>query len=340
MSLTPAATITLGNLRYTEQAAALAVTLTMLPGVNTFTVTLPTRVRLDAASDDEGVLELDGGEGAETIMTGKVRSFRRGLLATDVAVGDAGVELARLRPSVTYERQSAKDVIRGLADTAAVSVDTIDIDLPLAAYVAHQNRTSAEHIAYLARLGGGVACVNGDGKLRVVAWPESQPEQALRYGREVIEYEVLDHPGPTVQHLVIGHGVAGSGDAPNALRPSLDPLPSDAPAPGKDAVWRPAAVLRTPKAAATASAAADNAAATRAQRVRARCFLLPKLRPGVVIEIQDLPHNLLSTWLLTRVTHRLQPGSGGMTAFEGVSGEGGGLGGLLAAALGALGSVL
>jgi hypothetical protein len=341
MSLRPAAIITLGNLRYTEQAVVLAVTLTMLPGVNTCTVTLPTEVRLDAAPDDDGRLELDGGEGTETILTGKVRSFRRGLLVTQVAVGDAGVELARLRPGVTYEKQSAKDIIRGLAGNAAVAVDTLDLDMPLAAYVAHQNRTAAEHIAYLARLGGGIACVNGEGKLNVMTWPEGRPAQALRYGREIITYHTQEHPGPAVHRLVIGHGTAGSADAPDALRPSLAHLPSDAPPAGKEAIWRPAALLRTPKAATTASMAADIGAGAEAKRVRARCFLLPKLRPGIVIEVQGLPRNLSQgPWMVTRVTHHLQPGIGGMTSFEGVSAAGGGIGDLLAAALGAVGSVL
>jgi hypothetical protein len=57
VSLTPAASITLGNLRYTEQAVAVWATLALLPGVNHFTVTLPAGVRLEAAPDDDAVLE-------------------------------------------------------------------------------------------------------------------------------------------------------------------------------------------------------------------------------------------------------------------------------------------
>jgi hypothetical protein len=274
-------------------------------------------------------------------MTGKVRSFRRGVHAIEVTVGDASVDLARLRPGVTYEKQSAKDVIRALAGSAAVAIDTVDLDLPLAAYIAHQNRTAAEHIAYLARLGGGIATVNGDGKLHVMSWPESQPEQALRYGRELLTYDVREHPGPAVQHIAIGHGPAGAADAPDALRPSLAPLPSDAPAIGSEAVWQPAAILRTPKAATTAANAANVIVNAAAKRVRAKCFLLPQLRPGTVIEVQDLPSHLSQgPSLITRVTHRFTPGSGGVTIFEGVSTASGGLSGLLALGLGAVGRVL
>lgn len=341
MSLIPSAALTLGNLQYTTHPVDLVVTLVPLPGVSHFRATLPAGIELRAAPDDQGTLELDGGEGSETVLTGKVRAFHRRLMATDVLVGDAAAALARFRPCATYEKQNAKNVIRALAGDAGVSVDSIDIDLPLAAYVAHQGRTAAEHVATLAALAGGLARVNGDGELQVMSWPEGQPDLALRYGREIMEYSVTEHPGAPAQLMMIGSGTAGSPEAPAALRPSLDPLPDDAPDPGPDAVWTPAAVLRTPQTAKTASSAAGLRAGAQAQRVRARCFLLPALRPGVVIEVQDLPNDLSrGPWILTRVVHHLKPGRGGVTVFEGISGEGGGLASLLGAALAAVGSLL
>ena len=344
MAIQPSATITLGNLQYTEQAISVSATLTTLPAVNSFTVTLPAGVRIDALPDDDGELELNSGDadgaGADTIITGKVRSMRRALRTVEVTVGDAGAELARLRSGATFEKQSAKDVIRALASEVSVSVDSMDIDLPLATYTAHQGRTAAEHVAYLARLGGCLAYVNSAGELSVTQWPEGQAELALKYGREILEYDVREIPGSAARHMLIGQGTAGSTSAPDALRPSLSQLPDDAPAPGADAVWTPAGALRVPAAAATASAGADAIAGAYGKQVRARCFLLPKLRPGIVIEVQDLPNGLSGgSWIITRVNHRLQPGRGGVTTFEGVSGEGGGLAGLLASALSALGGL-
>ena len=59
-----------------------------------------------------------------------------------------------------------------------------------------------------------------------------------------------------------------------------------------------------------------------------------------MIEVQDVPDGLSGgAWIVTRVTHRLRPGQGGITIFEGISGEGGGLGALLAAGLAAIGSL-
>jgi hypothetical protein len=342
MSIHPTATITLGNLRYTEQAISVSATLAALPALNSFTVCLPAGVRLDARTGDEGILELDsgdsGGAGAARIITGKVRSVRRSLRTVDVVVGDAGAEMARLRSAATYEKQSARDVIRALAGESSVAVAALDIDLPLATYTAHQGRTAAEHVAYLADLGGCLACVNSAGELSVTAWPEGQPEQALKYGREILEYDIRENRGPASRNMMIGQGGAGSTDAPDALRPSLSSLPEDAPAPGAGATWTPVGALRVPAAAVTASAGADTTAASRAKQVRARCFLLPGLRPGMVIQVQDLPGGLSpGSWIVRRVRHQLQPGQGGVTNFEGVSGESGGLAGLLASAGPALG---
>jgi hypothetical protein len=339
--LTPSATVTLGNLRYDSHMSDVVARLALLPGVNSLNAVLPADVEVSAAAGDAGSLEMDGGEGAQTVLTGKICSLRRNLLATNVAVTDGGADLAGLRPCATYEKQNGKDVIRALAGESGIDVGTLDLDLPLAAYVAHQKRTAAEHIAYLADLAGSTARVDGGGSLQVNPWPEGQPEAALLYGREVIDYEVRDRPGPQVRRVTVGNGPAGSTDAPDALRHTSSILPGDAPAPGADAVWKTAPVLRTPATAQAASQAEEQRAAAAGSRVRARCFLLPSLRPGTVVQVQELPDGVSGgPWMLTQVTHRLRPGLGGTTIFEGVAaGAGSGMGSLLDMAISAIGGL-
>ncbi len=340
MSLSPAAVVTLGNLAYESHAAQVTATLTALPGVDTFTAFLPPAARVDAAPGDDAKLELDGGEGPETVLTGKLRSIARGLRGTRVVVSDGGAELADFRPAATYEKQAAKEVVRALASDASVDIGSLDLDLPLAAYVAHQRRTAAEHVADLARLAGATAAFDAEGRLRVAPRP-GRPDIALRYGREFLDYEVRQRPGLQARLVAAGAGPAGSAEAPNALRPSLKPLPGGVPPPGPDAVWTAAPVLRTPKAALVASQAAEDEAAAAATSVRATCFLLPKLRPGTALEVQELPDGLpAGPWLLTRVVHRLTPAGGGTTHFEGISAGAGGATGLLASALAAAGGLL
>lgn len=342
MSIAPAATIVLGNLKYDSHAADVEVTLALLPGVNRFRAILPAGAKITAAPGDDANLELNGGEGASTVIKGKLRRLRTGLLSTEALVADAGADLAGFRPRATYEKQSAKEVIRALASERQVKVSTVDIELALAAYVAHQGRTAAEHIAYLAALGGAIPTVDAGGALHVIQRPGPQPEIALLYGREIIEYEVARRAAPRTRRVAIGNGPAGAADAPNALRHGKSALPADAPASGPDAVWKAEPVLRTPKAASKASQAADAEASAGATRVRARCFLLPKLRPGAIVQIQKLPNQISGgPWMVTQVTHQLRAGLGGTTIFEGESGgAAGGATSLLDKAIAAVGSLL
>jgi hypothetical protein len=140
----------------------------------------------------------------------------------------------------------------------------------------------------------------------------------------------------------MGFGPAGSGGADDALRPSTDAIPGSA-ADGGVGVWRvPSPVLRVPSAATTASGALQSVAAAQAERLTACCFLLPALRPGSVIEVQELPEDLSTgPWLVTRVEHNFQRGYG-TTRFWGETATTGSslLGGLAGAAAGAVGGLL
>lgn len=329
MSFATAAAVTLGSSRYEAHAVSVTATLVELPGVSSFEVELPALVALDAAGGDPGALDLDGGEGAETVLTGTIRAFRRGLLSTRVVVADASADLAAYRPAQTYEGQDGKAVVQSLASDAGAGVGSVDVTLALPAYTAHQRRTGAEHVARIARLGGVLASVDGGGAL-TLRKPGAQADLALRHGRELLELEVSELPDPTLRRVLAGAGPAGSASAPDALREDTEALPSGSPDPGADALWTPTPVLRTPGAAAAASQAAEDLAASGARTVHARCTLQPKLRPGLVVELQEVPGELgAGPWVLTSVVHRLDPDTGGETTFSGRSaGAGSGLGGL------------
>jgi hypothetical protein len=318
VSLAPAARLELGNLAYESHLTGVQVTLGTLPAVSSCRATLPLAVQVDAAPGDKVKLELDGGEGSETVLTGTLRVLRRTFGGVEALAADGSADLAALRPAATYEKQQAGDVISALARDAGADTGAVDVGLRLAAYVAHQERTAGEHAAYLAGLAGCTLVTDADGAVVSVERSNAEPEVALRYGRELTAYEVSECPPPVARRIAIGAGPAGSAEAQNALRPSAKGLPDGA-------------ALRTPGAASDASAALDAAAAAGATRLRARGFLLPALRPGAVIEIQDVPEPASGgPWLLLRVRHEL-PGSGpGETVLEGVSAGDGGLGGLLA----------
>jgi len=343
MSLAPSASFTLGNLRYDSHAAELSVTLALLPGVSGFRVDLPSAADVSFQPGDPARLDLDGGEGSQTVLVGTVRAVSRGFRRTRVVAADASADLAALRSASTFVGQAGGDVIARLADEAGVTVGDNDLDLSLAAYAADQRRTAAEHVAYLAGLGGALATVDGDNRLAVRNRPDGPADAALLYGRELLEIDArtVSAPAPVVP---IGDGPAGSADADDAMRPTVSPLPDGAPSPGKDARWQPAPVLRTPGVAVAAAEAYAKAGSGAAQRLHARGFLLPALRPGMVVQIQSLPDGFgdTDTWLLTRVVHRLRANDAGTTILDGeaLGTAGGGLPRLLASAVAAVGSLL
>jgi hypothetical protein len=337
------ASFTLGDLRYDSHAVELTVSLSLLPGVDSFRAWLPAHAELSCQSGDPALLELDGGDGKTTVLTGKVRGLRRGLDGVEVWAADSGADLAAVRPAATYTGQAGRQVVSALADEAGVSVGDVELDLPLAAYTTHQRRTAAEHVAYLAALGGAVASIDGGGGLNVRKRPSGPADAALLYGRELINCRVKDWPGPAATRVVIGNGPAGSADAGDALRPTAAPLPEDAAAPGPEALWEPSAILRTPAAALAGGAALTASEAARGKRLSALCFLQPQLRPGMTIEIQSLPAPLDDggRWLVRRVVHRVRRAGGATTTFEADSADaGGGTGGLLGVAVQAVGGLL
>ena len=342
MSLSPTLSVTLGNLRYDTHAVELLACLEPLPRGNSVRVSLPAAVRFEAAPGDDASMDVDGGEGTKKLFTGKVRTVRRDFRRIHVMLADAATDLAAYRPCQTFEKQNAKQVIRTLASDAGIDVGDVDVDLDLPAYVAQPGRTAAEQIAELARLCGAIALVDAEGKLQVIARPSGQPSAALLYGREIVDYSSSINETVNPQRFAIGFGPAGSSSAPDALRPSLDFLPSSAAAGGAGIVRYPLPLLRTPTAADDVSTALQTANAARAQRLRARCFLLPALRPGDVIEVQSLPDGLAGgPWLLTRVQHELRPGVGGSTIIEAEGADTSSLlSGLLGAGLSALGGLL
>lgn len=317
MSIAPALSVDLGNLRYEMHAPRVRVTLALLPAVSAFDVALPDSARLDAGPGDPAIVRLDGGDGIETVLTGHVRSVCHEETRVRVNGGDGSVDLARSRPAATYEQQSAADIARALASEAGASVGDVDIDLDLAVYVAHQRQTAAEHVAGLARWADGIAYTDGDGKLQVRT-RTSEPTRAIRLGRDVKAYEVIREPA-TNQVFVAGAGSEGNASAPGALVPSLERLPAGAPDQASDVWWIAAPVLRTAKGAETASKAWQRERNARGTRLRLVCKLTPALRAGDVLQVQEGPDELSgSGWLLTRVVHRLHPRRGGETWCEGV----------------------
>ena len=332
------ATATIGSLRYEQNISEARASLALGPGVGSARIVLPRDLRVDAAPGDEVEVQMRGeADEPVQVFTGSVHSVRRGVSHSTVLCGDATTALAATRTGTTFEKQSASAVIEALAREAGVSVGTVDVDLELATYVAHQGRTALEHVSTLSAWAGGVVGTNPEGAIEVRQFPSPPADTALRYGREIAELSVVT-PARAADVVFAGSGPAGSANAPNARALTTEVVPDDAPGPSAAAVRVAAPALRTPSAASGATEAA--AARNGVPRLTARCWLVPSLRAGSTVEIADATtDDAKGPWLITQVRHQVGPGARGVTTFEASGLEASG-GGLLGQLLGAIGSLL
>jgi hypothetical protein len=332
--LGPGCTVTLGDQQWTSQVLALDVLLAAAPLAGSASVRLPALSPVAAEPGDPAIIELDNGEAAATVFTGTVTAVRRELAGTTVSAVDAAGMLARYRPSTTYEKVNAATVIRNLAGDVGVNIGDLDDGVALTWYAADPLRTALDHVARLAAWSGALARVDADGRLVATSVGATQAEVALRYGREVLALERTHRAREIEGFTVAGESGAGSADVPEALRPASDFFGGNRPD-GPDAGhrWSFEPALRTTEAAGTASAAAMWRYTAGRQLGTLTAFLQPGLRPGGVIEIQDLPDPLSTApvWL-DRVRHRLGPDGAWTTArmYAGGPAAGGGLLGSLA----------
>jgi hypothetical protein len=342
--LSPAYELTLGDQRWTSQAVDVGVSLAAAPLLDRVTVTLPPAAPVDAAPGDPATIALDGGsgDGLVTVLTGTVRAVARGDRAIVVECVDAGAALAAYRPATTFEQTAAASIVRSLCSDVGVDVGPLDSGPTLAAYVADPSRSALDHIARLAAWSGALASVDGDGTLTTRVVDGSQPDVALRNDREVLHAFQRKVVAAYESYVVAGESAASSTAPPDAARPTSDFFAGDRPdGPGAGSRWAFEPALRTARDAAVAGAARQRAATSTRHRTTLDTWLLPALRPGTVVRLDELPGGMASGphWV-ERVTHRLSP-SGGMTrcrlaeggpAFDPLA--------LLGSLAGALGSLL
>lgn len=306
--LLPSYALTIAGQLWTQQAIAIDLRLSPAPQCDRLSVTFPAEAPLEAEPDDPVSLVLDGGEGEETVFTGTVASIRRGLDVILVTGAGALGQLARYRPAETFENVSAGTVIRNLADAAGVATGDIADGVMLRYYAADPSRTAAEHAWRVAAWSGAMLATNPEGELAATIIDATQAEVALRYGRELTGFRVEENAKPDAV-TVAGESGASDASSPDALRATADFFAGSRPdGPGLGAIWSWEPALRTAEATSSAAAAQQRQLSAAQRSGRLDAFLVPGLRPGVVIEVQDLPNGLASGpyWLET-VRHRIGP---------------------------------
>jgi hypothetical protein len=283
----------IGSQLWKEQALQIQVTLAAAPLIDVLTVRLPAAAPLDADIDDDVELTLNSGEKEEKVFTGAVQLIRRSFSEIEVKALNAGGILSQYYPAVTYENATTATVARNLCSDAGVSTGSLETGSELAFYAADHTRTAWQHIHRIFSWSGALVSVSQDNEVESAVVNATQAEVALRYGREIVNLGRTRNAAPIETFVVAGESGIGSLSSPDAHRPVTDFFAGnrpDNPSPTVRWSWTPA--LRTTSSAATAGAARKRSYTAAADRGVFTAFLQPQLRPGLVLEMQDLPSGL------------------------------------------------
>lgn len=310
--LEPGYTLVLGSQQWTRQLLRLKLTLEVAPLVDLLDVQLPAVAPLTAAMGDDVELTLQSGEKEAKVFTGKIVGIRRSLDDIRVSCMNAGAVLARFRPAATYEQINAGNVVRSLCDDAGVDTASLEEGVSLAYYAADPSRTALQHTARVCGWSGAIARISNENEVESLVVNATQADVALKYGREILRTWQWTLDGPIQSFVVSGESGAGSTSAPEALRPSTDFFGGKRPdGPSPTSRWFAEPALRTGPAAASAAAALQRCYNSNREVGRMEAFLQPDLRPGTILQIQELPNQLPSNPLfLYRVQHWLDSNGG------------------------------
>jgi len=333
--LIPAFQLRLGDRIFGPQVAVLVLRRARLPATDRLEVHLPAAVPISAAPGDEVSLELDGGEGAELVFTGRIARIRRRLDAVEVVARGGADLLARTRPVLALSQVTAGEAIRRLADAAGVDVAEVTDGPTLAIYAIDGHATALAEVARIAAFTGATAFLDGDGRLVVSDPAIPSPPLALRYGREILAAEATEGEDSDPAPVVTGEGGDPGGEQARWIIADFNrgsPPAADAPR-----VAMPE--LRTRAAVQAAAAAIANASRARARAVRLTTFLIPAMAPGTRLSIADMPGTVnLAQATVHQVQHSVAADGMALTRVwgTGFQGRGTSLDSLAGAVAGAL----
>lgn len=291
--LSPSYSLQMGPQLWKEQALQMQLTLGPSPFIDLLTVKFPAAAPLDADIGDDVELTLNSGEAEEKVFTGIVQAIRRGFSVIEVKAINAGGVLSRFYPAVTYENVTTATVVRNLCSDAGVSTGSLETGSELAFYVADPTHTAWQHIHRVCAWSGALVSVSAENEIQSKVVNATQADVALRFGREIVGFSRSRRAAQIETFVTAGESGVGAASSPDAHRPVTDFFAGNRPDPPSPTVtWTWQAALRTTSSAATAGAACKRSYTSRADRGMFTAFLQPKLRPGVVLEMQDLPSGL------------------------------------------------
>jgi len=240
----------------------------------------------------------------DDVFAGEVTGVHRTPRAVRIDALSKTIALSRLRKSRTYLDQTVADIFNDLA--SSVGVEDVMADLKLSAYSIDDRRTVWAHILELAMLAGAEATVSAAGALRFVPIGSGAASHTFRHGTTLLRWDVQTVPPPKVPK-VVASGAASEQGADRWHWLNHDPVGE-----GAEHSWLVGAFHT--RDAADALAETLTQAAKRAEvRGSIRVVGEPTLRPGDVVELENLPGGASRSFRIPTLRHTLDPRSGFVT---------------------------
>jgi hypothetical protein len=284
---TPVARITLDGQALTAPEAALLraeVTLGLGPAHDRCCLELHALSRNLPSPGGEVAVALGFDGEPEDVFTGTAVRVERRPEGAWVECFAPSWKLAQRRAAQAWVGQGATQIVNEMLGDAGVDAGIVGADLDVAVFHADDRRSRWAHLVRLAQLAGCDVTSTPVGALDVRP-PKTGPASAtLRRGAELIAWRAAAvEPAPTLPPV----GPAGAASEAGAEQWHL-PLAS----PAGETPEREAFVtgsLRDRNSVRSAGQARADAAARRTVQGEALCWGQPRLRPGDLITLADLP---------------------------------------------------
>jgi phage protein D len=324
--LTPAYRLTIGrklvDTTDEPQASALVdlmVALDLDTPADSFTLALGAVGGLEPARDDEATIELgyaDNG-GLTQVMSGSVATVEPNLTTIRV-VGYSGADrLLRTFVEKTFERKTAGEIVRELADEAGVDVATAADGINFPVYVVDGRRSAYVHMRDLAGLCGFDLYLNSENELVFEKFINGKLVHVFEYSKHIIELDVLRAPPAAGRVEAWGESPTSSDGEEAAAWLTRDFTGSRGQAGSGALFLLERSSLRTREAARAAAEAALTEIQRRALRGKLLTIGRPEVKLGDAIRLKAMPDESLNgNYQARSVTHRITK-SGGFTTTVG-----------------------
>ena len=313
----PTSTIRLDGTPTNEAAVtALRISQSLSTPASEAALTFAQPVQPKSSTDVSVEIELGyQGNGQTQVFAGMVSEVERALKTTEVRALGSLQRLLKLRVDESFTAMSAGQIVQGLADRAAIPVETVDDGIELPIYVAHSELNAYQHIRRLADICGFDVYANPQGRL-VFKRFRRERTHVFAYGQHVLQLANEQTPSVADQVQVFGESPAEKARDTNASWLTKEFPAAEAGSEGLVTVIENP-VLRTPDLAASSAAAIAHRISQRTSIGKIRAIGRAEVALGDAIEVTGAPEvSQNGLFQIRAIHHRLSRKTGFITHIE------------------------